>query len=81
MNKRLETLLDRVSTWPEEAQAELLERAIEIEARQSGVYRLSDDEKAAVKKGLEAAERGEFVSDDDMAAFFKRHGDLLHGAK
>jgi predicted transcriptional regulator len=74
MNKRLETLLDRVSTWPEEAQAELLERAIEIEARQSGVYRLSDEERAAVKKGLEAAERGEFVSDDDMAAFFKRHG-------
>ena len=74
MNKRLETLLDRVSTWPEEAQEELLEHAMEIESRQSGVYRLSDDERAAVKRGLEAAERGEFVSDEDMAAFFKRHG-------
>ena len=51
MNKRLETLLDRVSTWPEEAQAELLERAVEIEARQSGVYRLSDDERACVQRG------------------------------
>ena len=74
MNKRLETLLGRVSTWPEEAQEELLEHAMEIESRQSGVYRLSDDERAAVKRGLEAAERGEFVSDEDMAAFFKRHG-------
>jgi predicted transcriptional regulator len=74
MNKRLETLLDRVSTWPEEAQEELLAHAIEIESRQSGVYRLSDDERAAVKKGLEAAQRGEFVSDEAMAAFFKRHG-------
>ena len=74
MNKRLETLLDRVSTWPEEAQEELLERASEIESRQSGVYRLSDEERAAVRKGLEAAERGEFVTDEDMAVFFKRHG-------
>ena len=74
MNKRLETLLDRVSSWPEEAQEELREHIMEIEWRQPGVYRLSDDERAAVKKGLEAAERGEFVSDEDMAAFFKRHG-------
>jgi len=74
MNKRLETLLDRVSTWPDEAQAELLEVAMEIEARQTGVYQLSDDERAAIKKGMDAADRGEFVSDEDMAAFFKRHG-------
>jgi len=73
MNKRLETLLERVSALPEEAQDELLDHVALIEARQSGVYRLSDDEKAAVKVGLEAAERGEFVSDEDMAAFFKRH--------
>jgi predicted transcriptional regulator len=52
----------------------VLDHAIAIEARQSGVYRLTDEERAAVKKGLEAAERGEFVSDEDMAAFFKRHG-------
>jgi predicted transcriptional regulator len=74
MNKRLETVLDRVSTWPEEAQEELIDHTIAIEAKHWGIYLLSDDERAAVKKGLEAAERGEFVSDEDMAAFFKRHG-------
>jgi predicted transcriptional regulator len=74
MNKRLETLIERVSALPEEAQEELLDHVAAIEARESGVYRLTDEEKAAVKKGLEAAERGEFVSDEDMAAFFKRHG-------
>jgi predicted transcriptional regulator len=74
MNKRLEVLLNRASSWPEDDQEELLDHAIAIEARQSGVYRLTDEERAAVKKGLEAAERGEFVSDEDMAAFFKRHG-------
>jgi predicted transcriptional regulator len=74
MNKRLETVLDRVSTWSEEAQEELIDHIMAIEAKRSGIYHLSDDERAAVKKGLEAAERGEFVSDEDMAAFFKRHG-------
>ena len=74
MNKRLETLLNRVPSWPEDDQEELLDHAIAIEARHSGIYRLTDEERAAVKKGLEAAERGEFVSDEDMAAFFKQHG-------
>jgi predicted transcriptional regulator len=74
MNKRLETLLDRVSTWPEEAQAELLEHVVEIEARHLGAYRLSDEERAAIDIGLAAADRGEFVSDEKMAAFFKRRG-------
>ena len=72
--KRLENLLDRVSAWPEDDQEELLEHAVEIESRQSGVYRLSEEERAAVKKGLEAADRGEFASDEEMDAFFKRHG-------
>ncbi len=76
MNKRLETLLDRASNWPEKDQAELLELAMEmeIESRQTGAYRLNDDERAAINKGLDAADRGELVSDEDMAAFFKRHG-------
>jgi predicted transcriptional regulator len=68
MNKRLETVLDRVSTWPEEALEELIDHIIAIEAKHWGIYLLSDDERAAVKKGLEAAERGEVVSDE--AAFF-----------
>jgi predicted transcriptional regulator len=74
MNKRLESLMERISALPEDAQDELLDHVAIIEARQSGVYRLSDDERAGVQRGLEAAKRGEFVSDEDMAAFFKRHG-------
>jgi predicted transcriptional regulator len=74
MNKRLESLMERISALPEDGQDELLDHVAIIEARQSGVYHLSDEERAAVKNGLEAAERGELVSDEDMAAFFKRHG-------
>jgi hypothetical protein len=35
---------------------------------------LAEETRAAVREGREQARRGEFVSDDDMAAFFKRHG-------
>ena len=33
MNKKLETLLELVSTWPDEAQDELMQSIAEIEAR------------------------------------------------
>ena len=35
---------------------------------------LDDETRAAIREGREQARRGEFVSDEDMAAFFKRHG-------
>jgi len=34
-----------------------------------GVYVMSDEERAAVREGLEQARRGEFVSDEEMDAF------------
>jgi hypothetical protein len=71
VNKGLGVLLERVASWPEEAQAELLKSVIDIEARHSGMYHLSDDERAAVEEGLEQAKRREFVSDEEMAAFFQ----------
>jgi len=63
-------ILRRVETWPEEDQAELAEVAREIEARRSGVHVLTEEEKAAI----EDARRSGFVSEEEMAAFWKRHG-------
>jgi len=68
----MEILLERVSSWPEDEQEELVAAAAEIELRRTDVYRLSDDERAAVREGLEQAKRGEFVSDDVVAEFFSR---------
>ena len=47
----LEILLERVSTWPEEAQEELLRSVAGIEQKHFGIYRLSDDERSAVRRG------------------------------
>ena len=74
MNKKLESLLELVSTWPEEAQAELMKSIAEIESRRSGIYRLSDDERAAIEEALAGIDRGEIATDEEMAALFKRHG-------
>jgi hypothetical protein len=70
MNQDAKEILRRVETWPEEDQAELAEVAREIEARRKGIYVLTDDEKAAIE---DARCRG-FATDEEIAAFWKRHG-------
>ena len=45
-----------------------------LEAQTQNAIPVSDDEWNAIQEGNAQAERGEFVSDVDMAAFYKRHG-------
>ena len=52
MNKILKEVIEHAETWPREDQEELAEYAREIEARRTGVYSMSDDERAAVRRGL-----------------------------
>jgi hypothetical protein len=53
-----------------EDQDELAEVAPEIEARRGGVYVLSDDERAALDEALQCG----VAADEEVAAFWKRHG-------
>jgi hypothetical protein len=73
MNKTLREVLEHAATWPREDQDELAEYAREIEARRTGIYTMSDEERIAVRRGLAEADRGEFVSDDRLAEADKRH--------
>jgi predicted transcriptional regulator len=73
MTKTLKDVLQHAETWPREDQEELVEYAREIEARRTGIYVMSDDERAAVRRGLAEADRGEFVPDDVVAEADKRH--------
>jgi hypothetical protein len=74
MTKTLMDLLEHAATWPREDQDELAEYAREIEARRTGNYTMSDDERISVNEGLAEADRGEFVSDELVAEADKRHG-------
>ena len=71
--KVLKEVLEHAATWPVEDQNELAEYAREIEARRTGVYAMSDEERAAVSRGLAEADRGEFVADERVAEADKRH--------
>ncbi|HMA71867.1 MAG TPA: hypothetical protein VKP67_10325 [Xanthobacteraceae bacterium] len=67
--KALQDVLRRAETWPQEDQEALAEYARELEARRSGIYRLIDDERAAIHRARE----GEYVPDEEMDAYWKRH--------
>ena len=69
----LEILLDRISTWPEEAQDEFVRSIADIEERYLGPYRLSDDERNAVRRGLSDMRAGRLASDEAVAAVFNHY--------
>jgi hypothetical protein len=71
--KILKDVIEQAETWPQQDQEDLAEYAREIQARRTGVYIMSDDERAAVARGLAQADRGEFVSDEVVAEADKRH--------
>ncbi len=73
MSPDAKKLLERVASWPQEDQEELADVAAEIEARRTGIYRLSDDERTAVRRGMDAARRGEFAPDSEMEEFYQLH--------
>jgi predicted transcriptional regulator len=73
MNKIAESILDRIADWPEEAQEELMQSIVDIEKKHLGVYRLNDDERAAVRRGLEEMRQGKFASDEQVEAVFNRY--------
>ena len=68
--EEISLVLEKVGSWPQEDQEEIAEIAREIEARRSGVYVLSDDERCAIER----SRNGPFASEDEVSAFWKRHG-------
>ena len=74
MSSVTKELLEGLGSWPKEDQDELAEYAREIKAHRTGIYVMTDEERAAVQIGMRQAERGEFVSEKDMDVFWKKVG-------
>jgi hypothetical protein len=70
MTQTTEEILRRIENWPQEDVEELVEVAREIEARRAGVYVLSDEERTALEEALKSG----VASDEEVAAFRRRHG-------
>ena len=72
--KILEDALDRVVTWPREAQEELAAIALEMDAGLGGgICQATPEELEGVDRGLKAATEGRFATDAEVEAVFARH--------
>ena len=73
MTKLLEEAVKKIQQLPEAAQDEAAEILLSLAAKCSEPVQLDDATRKAVREGKAQAERGEFVPDEEMAEFFKRH--------
>jgi len=74
MIKVLEEAIEKVKKLPEDRQVYVAEVLEQIAAAGSDVFDVPDGHRAAVLEGLGQAERGEFASDEEMAALWKKCG-------
>jgi hypothetical protein len=73
MSPTVKDILRKAEAWPEEDQQELADLARLIEARRTGTFRLTEDERVAVREGMAAAARGDFAPDDEIEEFYRLH--------
>jgi len=74
MTKLLEKAIERARELPDEDQ-DALALAMLTMVEDPVVHEPLDDEtRAAIRKGLEEAERGEFASEEEVAALWRRYG-------
>lgn len=71
--EQIKAALDRVLTWPAEAQEEALATLEEIEKEISGSISLSADDREALERSGEDARHGRFASDHEVSEVFARH--------
>lgn len=74
MIKVLEQAIEKIRALPEDRQAYAAEILEQIASAGSDVFSVPDEHREAIAEGLEQARRGEFVSDDEMDALWKKCG-------
>ncbi|WP_156948767.1 hypothetical protein [Bradyrhizobium sp. WSM1417] len=70
----MDDVIEKVRRLPEDRQAYVAEVLEQIVANDSDLFVVPDDHRAAVLEGLGQAERGEFATDEEMAALWKKCG-------
>jgi hypothetical protein len=73
MTELLEQAIASVRQLPDDVQNEAAELILMFVARHRPPEVLDEETRAAINEGIAQADRGEFVSDAEMAAFFARH--------
>ena len=76
MTKLLEEAIVKIRALPEADQDDAAEALLSFAARAESPVALDDETRSAVREGLAQAHRGEFATDEQVAAMFslKRRG-------
>jgi predicted transcriptional regulator len=69
----IRAVLDRVLTWPADKQEAAADLLLMLEAQEE-FYEPTEEERIAIREGLAQAKRGEFASDEEMAALWRKFG-------
>jgi hypothetical protein len=72
MNAKLKDIIDRVETWPEQAQEDAAQLLLALEQEYAEPYELSEEDRRAIDRSLEDMQQGKFASDDQVASIFDR---------
>jgi predicted transcriptional regulator len=72
--KLLEKAIDKVRELPEDEQEAVAAVMLQMAGGDAPLVHLDDETRAAIREGVEQAERGEFVPDEVVAKANKRRG-------
>ena len=71
--KDIKTLLERVQSWPEEAQDELVDVANQIESElKNREYLATQEELRIIDAAMASLDRGEFATEADVETVFAK---------
>jgi predicted transcriptional regulator len=73
MNARLKDILERAQSWPEAAQENAVDLLLALEREYAEPYQATDEELAAIDRGLRDAAEGRFATDAEVEAVFAKH--------
>lgn len=72
VTKALKKILDRIETWPENAQEEAAATLEAIEEDLVAPHPLTDDDRVALEKSAQDVRHGRFATDDAVRELFGR---------
>lgn len=71
--KALQQLIERIPSWPDEAQTQALAYLEFIERELHDLHVLTDEDKASIDRGLKDAREGRFASEAEVEALLAQY--------
>jgi len=69
----IDRIFERVRSWPQEQQERAAAILLALEEQGTGTYELTNEELAAVEEAEAEADRGEFVTEEEIKTVFDRY--------